>query len=156
VTQRLDREPTIEGRHRIIRETVLEQVRHVLGLAPGTAFDPDQGFFEAGMDSITSMELKVRLENLIGTDLPTTTALEHPTVTLLARYLAVDVLHIPEPQPVVGDPPTPAGIAGTQADAGGTAGTAGTQADAYDDLLSLSEDELATLLLQELDGQRHD
>jgi hypothetical protein len=38
------------------------------------------------------MELKVRLETLLGLPLPTTAALEHPTVTQLTQFLLPLVL----------------------------------------------------------------
>jgi myxalamid-type polyketide synthase MxaB len=45
-----------------------------------------------GMDSLTSVELKSRLESALGKSLPTTMALEYPTIEQLVRYLEAQIL----------------------------------------------------------------
>ncbi len=66
---------------------VLEQVVEVLGEEAGNDIDPDQGFFDLGMDSVMSLALKTRLDRVLGGDLSATLAFEFPTTRALARYL---------------------------------------------------------------------
>jgi len=67
---------------------VREQVAAVLGLDPVQLMEPGQGFFRLGMDSLTTVELRGRLERSLGLRLPTTIAFEYPTVESLAAFLA--------------------------------------------------------------------
>lgn len=77
---RVDREEEVA---RIIRG----EVAAVLGMASGDAIEPSRGFFEIGMDSLTAMELKKRLEKAAGIALPASLVFDHPTVVHLARHL---------------------------------------------------------------------
>ncbi|MFN8441274.1 MAG: SDR family NAD(P)-dependent oxidoreductase [Caldilineaceae bacterium] len=54
-----------------------------------------QGFADMGMDSLMALKLKHRLENGLGKALPTTIALEYPTLERMANYLLDDVLELP-------------------------------------------------------------
>ncbi|MFD0430990.1 phosphopantetheine-binding protein [Streptomyces zhihengii] len=47
----------------------------------------DTGFTETGLDSIMVIDLRTRLADALGTDLPATVALDHPTVSRLAAYV---------------------------------------------------------------------
>jgi acyl transferase domain-containing protein/acyl carrier protein/protein-L-isoaspartate O-methyltransferase len=127
---------TLEGadparRHEQVVAYVQEQVARVLGFDGAAAIDPQQGFFQAGMDSLTSVELKSRLEAGLGCTLPTTLAFEYSTVEALAGYLEAEVL----PAPAVPVPESP--IASEAAN---------------DGLEQLSKQELLELLAQELSG----
>jgi NAD(P)-dependent dehydrogenase (short-subunit alcohol dehydrogenase family)/acyl carrier protein len=69
-------------------------VEHVRTLAAAVMhFDdplrilPGQGFFQIGMDSLTAVELKNRLQQSLGLTLPATTAFDYPTPATLARRL---------------------------------------------------------------------
>lgn len=79
-------------RWELLRSHVRQQVARVLGLDSCDAVDPERGFFEMGMDSIMTVELRSRLGADLGRSLPSTLAFEYPTVDALARYLARDVL----------------------------------------------------------------
>jgi acyl transferase domain-containing protein/acyl carrier protein len=68
------------------------EVAKVLGLNPSHLPGLDRGFFEMGMDSLTSVELKNRLEASIGKSLPATLAFDYPTIKDLCEYLARVVL----------------------------------------------------------------
>jgi hypothetical protein len=83
-----------------------------------------------GMDSLMALTLKQRLTGAIGVTLPTTLALEYPSVERLADYLWQEVLGLAE-EPSAVDP-APADVSIT---------------DTLDDL---SQDELAQLLAQKL------
>ncbi|HEX8122677.1 MAG TPA: SDR family NAD(P)-dependent oxidoreductase [Solirubrobacteraceae bacterium] len=90
-----------EDRRAIAVEFVQQEVGAVLGRPPGEAIDPDLGFFEAGMDSLTTVELKTRLETRLGRALPATLAFERPTIGALAAFLLDEVLDLgtaPEPE----------------------------------------------------------
>ncbi|MEZ4867750.1 MAG: SDR family NAD(P)-dependent oxidoreductase [Caldilineaceae bacterium] len=74
--------------------TQLQQlVAQVLGFPPGRSLpDPRQGLFDMGMDSLTAIELRNRLERLVAAPLRATLAFDFPTITHLAEHLAKDVL----------------------------------------------------------------
>lgn len=74
-------------RQRKLRAFLQEHVAAVLGLAPGLLPDPEQGFFDMGMDSLMAIQLKKLLEEQLGCELPRTLAFEYPTIDALAGYL---------------------------------------------------------------------
>ncbi|MER5350216.1 acyltransferase domain-containing protein [Kitasatospora sp. NPDC002551] len=86
-------------RTRLLERALQAEVAAVLGREPGSGIDADLGFFEAGMDSVMSVELKFRLEQLVGEELPGTVAFEHPTVAALGEYLLGEVLGLADPLP---------------------------------------------------------
>jgi acyl transferase domain-containing protein len=53
--------------------------------------DPQQGFFEIGVDSLTAVELKNRLESEFDCLLPPTIAFDYPNCVALAGYLAQEL-----------------------------------------------------------------
>ncbi|TXS51894.1 SDR family NAD(P)-dependent oxidoreductase [Streptomyces sp. t39] len=77
----LDAEERGERLHREIRALAGE----VLG-DPGAIAD-DVGFTETGLDSIMVIDLRTRLSDALGADLPATVALDHPTVSQLVAYV---------------------------------------------------------------------
>ncbi|MGH9279166.1 MAG: type I polyketide synthase, partial [Acidimicrobiales bacterium] len=112
-------------------------VGEVLGLAPGVRMDPQLGFFEAGLDSMTSVDLKTRLEVALGIVMPATAAFEYPNIEAFAAYLVEDILSLAEPQAI----PTGADESVEQ------------EADTAE-LEGLSESELLALLAAELEEGR--
>ena len=56
----------------------------------------DAGFFDLGMDSLMAVELRRRIEQGVGKDLPVTLAMDHPRLTDVADYLLGDVLGLGE------------------------------------------------------------
>ena len=68
------------------------EVAKVLGLNSSHLPELHQGFFEMGMDSLMSVELKTRLEASLGYSLPATLAFDFPTIKDVAGYLAREVL----------------------------------------------------------------
>ena len=105
---------------------VAGQVAHVLGLESPADVDSEAGFFTLGMDSLTSVELKNRLQVELGCSLPATMAFDFPNVGALTRFLLTDVLTLDRQDPDEAQP--------EQAD---------ETSDGFDDL---SEAELADLL----------
>lgn len=66
----------------------------------------DAGFFDLGMDSLMAVELRRRIEQGVGKEIPATLAMDHPRLSDVADYLLSDVLELgdqasskPRPQP---------------------------------------------------------
>ncbi|MHA6757323.1 SDR family NAD(P)-dependent oxidoreductase [Streptacidiphilus sp. PAMC 29251] len=88
---------------------VKECVAGLLGLKPDRV-DPQRSFYEMGVDSLTSMELRVRLGRILGIRLRATAVFDHPTPEALAQHL-VDLFGPsgpgggdPSPEPAPGSP----------------------------------------------------
>ncbi|MGH3754983.1 MAG: acyltransferase domain-containing protein, partial [Pseudonocardiaceae bacterium] len=96
-----------ERRHDLLVDTVLGEVAAVLGMAAGDDLADNEGIFELGMNSVGAMELRMRLQRLVGFDLPSTIAFEYPTATALATHLeaALQLGQPPEPEPEPEPPP---------------------------------------------------
>lgn len=75
----------------VLTKELQEQVAQVLGRNGSSLPDTDQGFFDIGMDSLTSVEFKHRLEKLLNISLPSTLIFEFPTVDDVVTYLSQQV-----------------------------------------------------------------
>jgi acyl carrier protein len=76
------------GRRRsLLLEHVMAATAKVLGLKGTANIDPMQGFFELGMDSLTSVELRNHLRGSLRCDLPMTATFDYPTPNELADFL---------------------------------------------------------------------
>jgi myxalamid-type polyketide synthase MxaE and MxaD len=133
---RLD-QAAAEERRELLCAHVQDQVARVLGRDPTEPIDRCRGFFEMGMDSLTVVQLRCRLEADVQRPLPATMAYNYPTVKALADYLAQELLD-PDGRDTPG--PAPPTIAVTN-------GTA-------DDPDESSEDELLQQLAARLGGLR--
>ena len=56
----------------------------------------DAGFFDLGMDSLMAVELRRRIEQAVGRELPATLAMDYPRLSDVADYLLGDVLGLSE------------------------------------------------------------
>ncbi|WP_250294484.1 SDR family NAD(P)-dependent oxidoreductase, partial [Streptomyces atroolivaceus] len=74
-------------RERQLRTTVRTQVAAVLGHDSGETVELRRRFLELGLDSVTALELRNRLNTATGLRLPTTIVFDCPTVHELVRYL---------------------------------------------------------------------
>jgi acyl carrier protein len=92
-----------------------------------------QGFFDLGMDSLTAMELRNRLQSTLNCNLSPTLAFKYSTVGALIDYLAEEVLALPAAEP------------GARIDE-----TVGVKQADQTALADLSDDELEALLADEL------
>jgi len=74
------------GGHDVL-DLVRREVAAVLGHADPDALDVDRGFFDIGLDSLTIVQLKTRLEGATGLTLPSTLGLEYPSISALAAHI---------------------------------------------------------------------
>ncbi len=115
----------------MLRAHIGSMVAGILGLNPGTVVDSRQGFFQLGMDSLTSMELRNRLQKEFDCTLGITLIFKYPTVDLLAEYLLGAIVN-----PVLSE-------------------TRGQIHQDTADLAELTEQEAETLLLEKLEKLRY-
>ncbi|WP_237572908.1 type I polyketide synthase [Mycolicibacterium lacusdiani] len=73
----------------------------------------DAGFFDLGMDSLMAVELRRRIEQGVGKEIPITLVMDHPRPTDVADYLLGDVLGLGEQ---AAPAPRPAPVARTSTD----------------------------------------
>ncbi|QTA87823.1 Putative phthiocerol synthesis polyketide synthase [Desulfonema magnum] len=73
-----------EERYEILKKHVKSEIKRIVGIVPAD----DQGFFDLGLNSLTSIQLRNRLSMALDISLPATITLEYPTVARLADYLA--------------------------------------------------------------------
>ena len=77
------------------RSTLDGYVRRALGqvlrMSP-TEIDPQLGFFDLGMDSMTAVEFRQLLEEALECPLPATLAMDRPRVSEVVEYLLTEVL----------------------------------------------------------------
>ena len=80
-----------QGRRRaIIAREVRTAVGAVLGFAPDD-IEGDLGFFQMGMDSITSLQVRQRLEQRVGLELSATLIFNHASVDALTEQIDVQL-----------------------------------------------------------------
>jgi len=66
----------------------------VMGFDSPDDLNPNQGFFQMGMDSLTSVELRSRLQKTLNCGLSSTVIFKYPTLKSLTEYLATQVLKL--------------------------------------------------------------
>ncbi|NET69436.1 MAG: SDR family NAD(P)-dependent oxidoreductase, partial [Moorea sp. SIO1G6] len=71
---------------------VRSQVARVLGISSAQSIGLEEGFFELGMDSLTSVELRNRLQGSLSCSIPSSLVFDYPTVGELVDYLAQKLL----------------------------------------------------------------
>jgi acyl transferase domain-containing protein/acyl carrier protein len=80
------RSAPVARRSRLMSKRLREEVAFVLNSTPDSV-QTKQGFRELGMDSLMSVELRNRLERLLGCSLVSTVAFDHPNVEQLGEFL---------------------------------------------------------------------
>jgi acyl transferase domain-containing protein/acyl-CoA synthetase (AMP-forming)/AMP-acid ligase II len=84
-----------------LREFLGNELRQALKLPPGEAVDPEQGFWDMGMDSMMAVQLRERVQRALGRELPATLAFAYSTLEELAEHLA----NAPAPEAARADEP---------------------------------------------------
>ena len=84
--------------------SIKEDVSATLGIEISKITQVRLGFFEMGMDSLMALEFRNRLQQKVGTILPSTLIFEYPNIEAIADYLLEEVLclggFMDEPQDV--------------------------------------------------------
>jgi NAD(P)-dependent dehydrogenase (short-subunit alcohol dehydrogenase family)/acyl carrier protein len=135
----------------LLTELTLDLVTQTLGWSSSAAVGVEQGFFELGMDSLMSLELRRRLQSSLDCELPSTLAFTYPSVKALVDYLAKVVLKLERSTPIVSTVSTQ--VAPTFAQGmltgNGTSAIDDKQLERW--VEELSDNEVGTLLDEKLD-----
>ncbi|MET8825645.1 type I polyketide synthase [Streptomyces sp. NPDC004610] len=86
-------------RRRLLLRFVRTQVAEVQGGRSADSVDIHRGFKAQGFDSLTTVELRNRLNRHTGLNLPTTVVFDHPTPRALADLLYERLAPEPKPEP---------------------------------------------------------
>jgi len=81
-----------DERKKELENHIRERIVSVMGRDPFPSSDNDVSFFELGMDSLMSLDLRNRLQADLDRPLPSTVAFEYPSIPHLADYLLASVL----------------------------------------------------------------
>ncbi|AOX04379.1 hypothetical protein BJP34_17855 [Moorena producens PAL-8-15-08-1] len=92
---KLEAKPPNERRLLLVAH-VRRQVAQVLGISDPESIAMDTGFFDLGMDSLTSVELRNKLQSSLKLSLPSTIALDYPKIKDMVNYFAKDLLILEE------------------------------------------------------------
>jgi acyl transferase domain-containing protein/acyl carrier protein/2-polyprenyl-3-methyl-5-hydroxy-6-metoxy-1,4-benzoquinol methylase len=95
---------TPSDRRQLLIAHVRSQVAKVLGLNLLQPIALEQGFFELGMDSLTSVELRNSLQISLGCTISSTAAFDYPTVGDLVDYLAGQLWESESTKPAISSP----------------------------------------------------
>jgi amino acid adenylation domain-containing protein len=77
--------------YKALIEKTATEIQNVLGLDSSQRIDPEEGFFDMGLDSLTAIELRNRLQKLTGLSLGAMVVFDYPSVKDLANYLAEEL-----------------------------------------------------------------
>ena len=138
--QKLKEAPT-NDRLDLLKAHIREQVTKVLGLDQSYPLESDQRLFDAGVNSLSAVELVNDLQNNLGHPLPATLIFEYPTIEDLSEYLAKEISLL-EPS--------------TTSDSESQEDNETQQNEMVSELEKLSEEEAEALLLKKLKEVRNE
>ncbi len=85
----------VQQRKKLVLEYLRDAVAEVTRV-DSAEIREEAGFFDLGMDSLMAVELRRRLEQAVGAELPVTLAMDYPRIADVADYLLSDVLRLNE------------------------------------------------------------
>jgi len=83
----------VQQRRKLVMDSLRDTVAEVTRIEVSEIRD-EAGFFDLGMDSLMAVELRRRLEQAVGKELPATLAMDYPRLSDVADYLLTDVLSL--------------------------------------------------------------
>uniref|UniRef100_UPI003D719007 beta-ketoacyl reductase n=1 Tax=Streptomyces cucumeris TaxID=2962890 RepID=UPI003D719007 len=81
----------VAERESVLLDLIRKHTATVLGYAAQTGIDAERGFFEMGLDSLTAVELRNRLNTASGLRLPSTALFDYASPAALARHLLAEL-----------------------------------------------------------------
>ena len=103
LVERLTNAP-VQQRKKLLIDYLRDAVAEVTRV-DGSEIREEAGFFDLGMDSLMAVELRRRIEQGVGEEIPITLVMDHPRLSDVADYLLGDVLGLNE-QPAAKSAPT--------------------------------------------------
>ena len=100
--KRIEETPVI-GRRPLLRNLIRGQVAEILGFSSPEQVTLDRGFFQMGMDSVMTVQLRNWLEANLGRNIPPTVAFEYPTVETLTNFVADQIIEADAPPTVMNE-----------------------------------------------------
>ncbi len=110
LVERLTNAP-VQQRKKLLTDYLRDAVAEVTRVDPAEIRE-DAGFFDLGMDSLMAVELRRRMEQGVGKEIPVTLVMDHPRLSDAADYLLGDVLGLSEQK----SGPAPASVVTTRTD----------------------------------------
>ncbi|MBS9534283.1 SDR family NAD(P)-dependent oxidoreductase [Mycobacterium sp. M1] len=94
LVERLTAAP-VGQRRRLLSDYLRDAVAQVTRVSPAEIRE-DAGFFDLGMDSLMAVELRQRIEQGVGKEIPATLAMDYPRLSDVVDYLLGEVLDLGE------------------------------------------------------------
>ena len=94
LVERLTNAP-VQQRRKLLSDFLRDAVADVTRVDPSEIRE-DAGFFDLGMDSLMAVELRRRIEQGVGKQIPATLAMDHPRLSDTVDYLLGEVLELSE------------------------------------------------------------
>lgn len=85
----------VQQRKKLLTDYLRDAVAEVTRVDPAEIRE-DAGFFDLGMDSLMAVELRRRMEQGVGAEIPITLVMDYPRISDVADYLLGDVLGLAE------------------------------------------------------------
>ena len=138
-----------------VEELIKLEAARVLGLDSADWVATDVGFFDLGMDSLTSVELRKSLQHALQTKLATTTLFKHPTVNELVIYIVDEVLNLSAEKAPITDSPEKDNSSSENSSVSKETNSENKNTSS-EDLQSMSDEELSAMIDAELNDVLED